>query len=111
MYTLNKSYINTKKIKHLQCKNAHQWLTFTGAYTLVNHNQCQANMLNRFAFFVLVLWCFSPTINVLKQKHGENLRERRKNVDLIEGGLGNRRAHVTAVVEIQPNSNKLTFTS
>lgn len=30
MYTLNKSYINTKKIKHLQCKNVCKW--FSVAY-------------------------------------------------------------------------------
>lgn len=63
MYTLNKSYINTKKIKHLQCKNVHQWSTFTVAYP-GNHNQCQAHVLTGFIFL-----CFILTIQALTQKH------------------------------------------
>ena len=41
MYTLNKSYINTKKIKHLQCKKCSSVVNFHPG----NRSHCQAGVL------------------------------------------------------------------
>lgn len=105
MYTLNKSYINTKKIKHLQCKKCSSVVNFHGrAYPAEPQPLPSSRAFTRFTFWIIFFFpylFFSPlTVHALTQNTMRNLEP-----------LGKKKCCTRVRGVVVGNSTKLKLTS